>query len=179
MAEPLHIFGYGSLIWHPGFAYETRQVARLSGYHRSFCMWSTHYRGTMTDPGLVLALDRADGARCDGVAFCVADGDAADTLDYLRTRELISSAYAEMVLPVQLADGLTVQAVTYVVNRDHSQYCCGLSLGEQARIIAHSSGLRGRNDEYLFNTVAHLAELGISDPDMADLAGKVRQIAGS
>ena len=176
MADSLWVFGYGSLIWHPGFAFTTRQVARLSGYHRSFCMWSTHYRGTHADPGLVLALDRAEGAHCDGVAFIVPPDNTAATLAYLRERELISSAYCEMRLPVRLADGAEVMAVTYVINRDHPQYAKELSLAEQAAIIARSAGLRGRNDEYLFNTVAHLADLGISDPDMAGLAAEVRRI---
>lgn len=56
------VFGYGSLIWDPGFPVAERAVARASGWHRSFCMRSVHHRGTPEDPGLVLALDAAAGA---------------------------------------------------------------------------------------------------------------------
>ncbi len=92
MHEPLWVFGYGSLIWNPGFPVAERRLARAPGWRRSFCMRSIHHRGTEADPGLVLALDRADGAACDGVAFRVAPGAEAQTLADLRERELISSA---------------------------------------------------------------------------------------
>ncbi len=115
----LWVFGYGSLIWEPGFGYSERAIARLAGWHRSFCMRSIHHRGTEENPGLVLALDAADGAHCDGVVFAVPDDNAVQTLAYLRERELISSAYLEKVLPVTLADGRRVDAVTYVIDPDH------------------------------------------------------------
>lgn len=173
-ANTLWVFGYGSLIWEPGFAYTERAIARLSGWHRSFCMRSIHHRGTPEEPGLVLALDAAEGAHCDGVAFSVASDLAEATLAYLRERELISSAYLEKVLLVALADGRQVQAVAYVIDPDHVQYCGGLDLDEQARIIARAVGGRGRNTDYLWNTAAHLAELGLADPDLDWLADRVR-----
>ena len=97
------VFGYASLIWNPGFPVAEQQLAKLDGYTRSFCMRSIHHRGTPTEPGLVLALDRSEGAECDGVAFRVADGAETNTLAYLRERELISSAYLEEILPLTLA----------------------------------------------------------------------------
>ena len=117
----LWVFGYGSLMWEPGFDWQERVLARLSGWHRSFCMRSIHHRGTEARPGLVLALDAAEGAACDGVAFAVAAANADRTLDYLRERELISSAYLERTLPIALADGRAVEAVTYVIDPDHVQ----------------------------------------------------------
>lgn len=169
----LWVFGYGSLLWEPGFDFEDRIQARLSGWHRSFCMRSIHHRGTVEKPGLVLALDRAENAHCDGVAFEVAADNSADTLTYLRERELISSAYLEKMLPITLSDGRNVEAVVYVIDRDHVQYCGHLTLVEQAEIIAHAVGGRGPNTEYLWNTAAHLAELGIADPDLDWLASEV------
>ncbi len=172
------VFGYGSLIWDPGFDVAERRVARVQGWHRSFCMRSVHYRGTATAPGLVLALDRATGAQCDGVAFRVPDGAEDATLAYLRTREMISDAYLEMRLPVTLQGGQVVRAVTYVINPANGQYCGRLTPGEQAAIIAASAGVRGQNRDYLYATVTHLAELGIGDAELDALAARVREIAG-
>jgi cation transport protein ChaC len=176
--ERLWVFGYGSLIWHPGFPVAERHVARLHGWRRSFCMRSIHHRGSVEAPGLVLALDRADGAMCEGVAFVVAAGAEAETIAILRERELISSAYLEEHLTVELLGGDSVRALTYVIDRDHAQYCGGLPLEDQARIIAHATGGRGPNRDYLFSTASHLGDLGIEDPDLDWLAARVREISG-
>lgn len=173
--QVLWVFGYGSLIWDPGFPFAERRVARLKGWHRSFCMRSIHHRGTVEAPGLVLALDRADGASCAGVVFRVEPGAEAATLQALRERELVSSAYLEMVLDVD-TDAGPVQALTYVIDPGHEQYCGGLALAEQAQIIAGATGGRGPNRDYLWATVAHLAELGISDPDLDWLGREVRAL---
>lgn len=175
----LWVFGYGSLMWDPGFAHVERQVARLDGWHRSFCMKSIHYRGTPEAPGLVLALDAARDSHCTGVAFGVPRRAEADTLAYLHERELISDAYLEQRLPVRLGDGRQVTAVSYVIDRAHPQYCAGLDLETQAGIIARSRGQTGTNADYLWSTTAHLAELGLSDPDLDWLAARVRVLKGA
>ena len=174
MPAPLWVFGYGSLIWNPEFPVAERQIARLHGWHRSFCMHSIHHRGTEAAPGLVLALDQAAGAVCDGVAFRVQPGAEEATIAALRERELISSAYLERHLPVDLADGATVTALAFVIDPDHVQYCGGMALEDQAQIIARAVGGRGPNRDYLFATAEHLAELGIADPDLTWLAARVR-----
>ena len=178
MDAPMWVFGYGSLIWDPGFPVAERQLARLSGWHRSFCMRSIHHRGSETAPGLVLALDEAPGATCAGVAFRVAPGAEAETLTALRERELISSAYLERVLPVTLTTGAQVPALVYVIDPHHVQYCGGLALEDQAQIIATARGGRGPNRDYLFATAAHLHDLGIADPDLDWLAARVRALPG-
>jgi len=175
MDTPLWVFGYGSLIWDPGFAVAERRIARADGWHRSFCMRSIHHRGSVDSPGLVLALDRAEGAACTGLAFRVQPGEEAATLAALRARELVSSAYLERVLTVQTEAG-PLQALTYVIDPDHAQYCGGLAMAEQARIIASAIGGRGLNCDYLWSTAAHLAELGIADPDLEWLAAEVRRL---
>jgi len=172
------VFGYGSLVWNPGFEAKEKVIATLGDYARSFCMRSIHHRGTDDNPGLVLALDAHPGAACEGVAFCVHDGQEQAVLDYLRERELISSAYLERNLAINLSDGRRVTAVTYIVDPDHVQYCGNLPLEEQAGIIAHAVGGRGPNTEYLYNTSAHLTELGIHDDDLAWLVHRVRTLAG-
>jgi glutathione-specific gamma-glutamylcyclotransferase len=177
-AERLWVFGYGSLMWNPGFAWDARMRATLPGFARTFCMRSIHHRGTIEAPGLVLALDPAPGASCRGLAFRVTQGEEGGTLQYLRERELISSAYLEETHRVTLDDGREVAALTYVVDTAHVQYCGGLDLETQARIIARAVGGRGPNTEYLWNTVAHLAELGIEDRDLVWLSHRVRALGG-
>ncbi len=176
MNDDLWIFGYGSLIWDPGFAPVERVLARVSGWRRSFCLASWVHRGRREAPGLVLALDGAPGATCDGVAFRARDDDADAVLAALRERELVTSAYLERWMPVDLADGRQVTAVTYVIDPAHEQYLGGLSPDEQATMIARAVGGRGANADYLFNTAAHLAELGLPDPAMQDLVARVRAL---
>lgn len=170
------VFGYGSLLWNPGFVATDSVVARLDHYARSFCMRSIHHRGTEEHPGLVLALDEMSDVSCRGLALSVASGQEDETLAYLRERELISSAYLEKMLDVTLADGRVVTAVTYVIDPDHVQYCGGLPLEEQAQAIAHAVGQRGPNSEYLFNTAAHLSELNLGDDDLDWLTARVRAL---
>ncbi len=176
MTQSLWVFGYGSLIWNPEFPVAEQSVARAAGWHRSFCMRSIHHRGSEAAPGLVLALDAADGAHCDGVAFRVEPGAEAQTIAALRERELISSAYLERYLPLSLADGRQVEALVFVIDPDHVQYCGGLSREEQARIIAHAIGGRGSNRDYLFATAEHLCALGIADEDLVWLAARVKAL---
>jgi len=171
----LWVFGYGSLIWDPGFPVIERRIARALGWQRSFCMRSIHHRGSPEAPGLVLALDRAAEASCTGIAMRVEAGAEAATLAALRERELVSSAYLEIRLPVQTEAG-PLEALSYVIDPDHAQYCGGLPLEEQARIIARATGGRGANRDYLTATVAHLTELGIGDADLAWLDREVRKI---
>ena len=177
-AKEMWVFGYGSLMWEPGFDHDAAEIALLRGYGRSFCMRSIHQRGTQADPGLVLALDEDANAQCEGLALRVRRGGESDTLAYLRERELISAAYLEMSLPITLRSGTALDAVTFVIDPNHVQYCGGLAPENQAAIIARSVGGRGPNSEYLFNTVAHLGELGLHDPDLVWLADRVREILG-
>jgi glutathione-specific gamma-glutamylcyclotransferase len=171
------VFGYGSLVWQPGFDYSDRQIGRLHGYARSFCMHSIHHRGTQEKPGLVLALDKEEGAYCDGVAFRVPAQTARDTLAALRERELISSAYLEVSCPVDLRTGQQIEALCYVIDPHHVQYTGGIGLEQQARIIAHAVGGKGPNTEYLYNTSQHLADLGLEDDDLIWLSERVRALA--
>lgn len=173
-SEETWVFGYGSLIWRPGFEYAERRRGVLGGYRRSFCMTSVHYRGTPEQPGLVLALDHAASSRCDGVAYLLAPETRDAAIDYLRARELVSNAYDEVAVSLELEDGRAVQALTYVVNRAHAQYRGGLSLEEQCAVIARAVGPMGPNAEYLMNTVAALATLGLNDPELDNLADMVR-----
>lgn len=179
MRGALWVFGYGSLIWNPEFPVAERALATLPGWRRSFCMRSIHHRGTVAAPGLVLALDASPAGSCNGVALRAEPGTEAATIAMLRERELIASAYREVTLPLTLADGRTVAAVAFVVDRAHPQYCGGLPLEEQARIIARATGGRGTNRDYLWQTAAHLADLGLADAELDWLAARVRALCAA
>src|SRR5688572_31561615 len=120
LTEDLWVFGYGSLMWRPGFPFLERAHAHLYGYHRSLCVLSHVHRGTPEKPGLVLGLDR--GGRCHGVAFRVLASEAEATTAYLREREQVTKVYVERRLPVTLDDGREVTALAYIVDRRHPQY---------------------------------------------------------
>lgn len=169
------VFGYGSLLWNPGFEPAETCRAVLKDYHRSFCMLSIHHRGSDEEPGLVLALDTEPGGQCTGVAFRITEQDEDTVLAALRERELISSAYYEDTLPLTLDDGRTVDALCYIINRDHRQYV-QYDLEEQAQIIAHAVGGKGPNPEYLYNTADHLTQMNIKDSDMGWLVTRVKEI---
>lgn len=170
------VFGYGSLMWDPGFHPAETVKARLAGYARRFCLLSTSYRGTAEAPGLVLGLDRDDGAECCGLAMRIAPDHQAEVMAYLHAREMSDEAYAETILPLVLEDGRQVSALAYVIQQDHWQYAGDLPHDEQARIIARASGARGPNADYLFNTTQHLSQIGLADPVMEQLSDHVRQL---
>ena len=170
---PLWVFAYGSLIWNPGFEPAERRLATLADFRRSFCMRSIHHRGSEASPGLVLALDFEEGAACHGLALRAPSGEEPEVLACLRERELISSAYVERSVRLDTEAG-PLGAVAFVMMREHPQYAGGLPLDVQAEVIARATGGRGRNDAYLFSTVAALDDLGIEDEEMARLAALVR-----
>ncbi|WGD29010.1 gamma-glutamylcyclotransferase [Ancylobacter sp. WKF20] len=162
----LWVFGYGSLMWNPGFDYEERVAAKLIGAHRSFCVKSVHWRGTPEKPGLVLGLDQ--GGACIGIAFRIAPERAQATLDYLRAREQVTNIYREAVRRVWLKDGSAraVAAVTFLVDRGHSQYAGKLSREERLHLIRQGHGVGGPNVDYVTATANHLVELGIRDAEL-------------
>ena len=92
MTKEFWIFGYGSLMWRPGFDYVERHAAWIEGYHRALCVYSHVHRGTPERPGLVMGLDA--GGDCRGVAFLVAPERRDATLAYLRARELVRGGRA-------------------------------------------------------------------------------------
>ena len=170
------VFGYGSLMWNPGFAFEERQQARLHGYRRSLCIRSNVYRGTDENPGLVLGLER--GGSCLGVAFRVSDANRQTAIEYLRERELVSNVYKERIISVRLLDGRQYNAVTYVADPVHPQYVRGLGASDAARIVSGASGRSGPNEDYVVNTIQHLKDMGIRDALLENIAAGVRDIRG-
>jgi glutathione-specific gamma-glutamylcyclotransferase len=167
----LWVFGYGSLMWRPGFAFEERVAASVHGFHRSLCVYSHVHRGTPDRPGLVMGLDR--GGSCKGVAFRVAQSDAVATIAYLRAREQVTAVYVERLLPVRLQDGRTRIALTYIVDRAHRQYAGRLAEDDLVRIVAEGVGQSGHNPDYVIRTQAQLSEMGVNDPVLTRVAHRL------
>ena len=166
----LWVFGYGSLMWRPGFAFAEQAPARLMGAHRALCVYSVVHRGTEAEPGLVLGLDK--GGACTGIAFRVAPGVEDETVAYLRAREQVTDVYVERSRPITLLDGSNrrLRALCYLVDPKHQQYAGSLSLEQQLRIVRNGKGQAGGNIEYVLNTVRHLEGVGVHDPLLAALA---------
>ena len=166
----LWVFGYGSLMWRPGFDFEERVPARLVGEHRALCVYSFVHRGTPEKPGLVLGLDR--GGACRGIAFRVAEKNRVATIAYLREREQVTSVYREVMRSVWLEDDARkrVAALAYVVDRGHVQYAGRLSIAEQHRHVLQGHGQSGANRDYVTATVKAIEAEGFRDAPLHQLA---------
>jgi len=178
MADERWVFGYGSLMWRPGFAFVERRAATLHGRRRAFCIYSVHHRGTYERPGLVLGL--APGGTTRGAAFRVADADWPEVYAYLLEREQPTETYIEARRAVRLADGRRVEALVFLSDVHHAQWAGRLSLERQAELIAGGHGLSGRNVDYLRDLVVHLREEAVRDSAMEHLLAMVeaRELAG-
>jgi glutathione-specific gamma-glutamylcyclotransferase len=166
----LWVFGYGSLMWRPGFDFIEQVPARLIGEHRALCVYSFVHRGTPEKPGLVLGLDR--GGACRGIAFRVAAKHRAATVSYLRAREQVTSVYREVMRSVWLEDEARqrVSALAYVVDRGHVQYAGRLSLAEQLHHVQQGHGQSGANRDYVLSTVKAIEAEGFRDAPLHQLA---------
>jgi len=168
------IFGYGSLMWNPGFSPETASKATMHGVHRALCVRSWVHRGTQEQPGLVLGLDR--GGSCHGMAFAVDMAQKDAVIAYLRERELVTQVYLERTRPARLDNGERIEALVYVVDRNHPQYAGKLDDAEIATTVLRGQGKSGRNIDYVENTVSHLREMGIRDPHLEAVARQLGAI---
>src|SRR5712671_4427906 len=162
----LWVFGYGSLMWRPGFEFIEQVPARLIGEHRALCVYSFDHRGTPEKPGLVLGLD------CRGVAFRVAAKQRSDTVDYLRSREQTTNVYREVMRSLWLENEARqrVSALAYVVDRGHVQYAGRLSLTDQLRHVQQGHGRSGNNRDYVLSTVKSIDAQGFRDAQLHQLA---------
>jgi len=165
------VFGYGSLMWRPGFAFAERRGATLHGRRRAFCIYSVHHRGTYERPGLVLGL--APGGACRGAAYRVAEADWPEVYAYLMEREQPTETYLEARRFVRLDDGRRVETLVFLSDVAHSQWAGALSLERQAELIAGAKGLSGPNVDYLRDLVEHLCEMGVHDAGMERLLAMV------
>lgn len=178
MSDERWVFGYGSLMWRPGFDFVERRPATLHGRKRAFCIYSVHHRGTYERPGLVLGL--APGGATRGMAYRVDEAVWPEVYAYLVEREQPTETYVEARRAVRLADGRRAQALVFLSDVRHPQWAGALGLERQAELIAGASGLSGRNVDYLRDLVEHLREEGVRDHGMESLLALVeqRELAG-
>jgi cation transport protein ChaC len=165
------VFGYGSLMWRPGFAFLERHGATLHGRRRAFCIYSVHHRGTHERKGLVLGL--APGGAVKGAAYRIDEAHWPETYAYLREREQPTETYVEARVSVRLAEGRRLEALTFLSDTRHPQWAGVLSLERQADLIAGAHGLSGRNIDYLRDLVEHLRHEGVHDRAMEKLLAMV------
>ncbi len=171
------IFGYGSLMWRPGFEFMSQAHARIRGFHRCLCVYSLHHRGTKAKPGLVLGLDR--GGSCVGVAFQIEPAKWEATMAYLRAREQVSMVYLETIRSVEiLGSNQKVEAVTYVVDRNHPQYARKLSHQSLLKHVLQGEGGMGRCRDYVTSTLEHLRQMNIHDKTLEALGAELHLLGG-
>ena len=172
--EDFWVFGYGSLMWRPGFDHLDRVPARITGLHRALCVYSFVHRGTPERPGLVLGLDR--GGACRGIAYRVAAAARAETIAYLRAREQVTMVYRECTRRIWLDHdpGRPVLALCYMVDRSHPQYAGRLSLDQQLHHVRQGHGHSGANRDYVIATVAAMEALGLREGELHLLAERLK-----
>jgi cation transport protein ChaC len=161
----LWVFGYGSLMWSPGFRYSEKETALVRGYHRALCILSSRYRGTPEKPGLVMGLCR--GGSCWGMAFRVPSARVRRVLAALWKREMLNKVYKPTLIPVTVAPGRRIHALAFVADTAHRQFVKELDLHGRARLVAQGIGQRGRCVDYIRNTLEHMLALGVNDPHLA------------
>ena len=167
------VFGYGSLVWNPLVHHEERRVARMHGFHRSFCLWSHVNRGSLQKPGLVLGLDV--GGSCRGVAFRIAQRRAAEELRLLWRREMVLGVYSPRWATVETASD-TIKAIAFFANRDHANYAGKLPLETVIKTLVSARGQLGTPAEYLLETVRGLVEHGVRDAYLFELRKRLLAI---
>jgi cation transport protein ChaC len=172
----LWVFGYGSLMWRPGFDVLERVPAKLIGMHRALCVYSFVHRGTPEKPGLVMGLDR--GGMCRGVAYRVAAAKREETIAYLREREQVTSVYLETMRRIALEDETRrqVRALCYAVDRGHVQYAGRLSVDESVHYVRQGHGRSGNNRAYVIETVRALEALGYRETELHLVAERLKGV---
>ena len=171
------IFGYGSLMWYPGFPFQERRAARLRGYHRDFCMVSTRNRGTEQAPGLVLSL--CPGGELVGMAYSYDPAREAEVFQYLDEREGLHRAHERCIVPIEFTDGAEPRGVpcwTYLPVITAPNYHGTMPIPKRAELVAQGCGKIGTSYEYLRLLMEELDKLNVREPALAELFEESRRL---
>lgn len=170
------IFGYGSLIFRPGFPHLARERATLRGYARRFYQGSPDHRGTEDAPGRVVTLVEDARAQTVGVVFQIDDAQQEEVLARLDVRE--QGGYVRRDLTLVLDDGRELDALVFYAGPDNAHYLGPASVDEMAAHIAGSVGPSGANVEYLLKLKDALDALDAPCPHINAIVGALRATAG-
>ncbi len=165
------VFGYGSLIWNPGFAYTNATWGVLHGWQRACCRYSFRHRGTPQKPGLVVGL--REGGTCKGVAYAILPSEIGKTFAYLDSRE--GDGYLRQKLPIAFPKGHSprfIEAWVYVPNPQHPSYFGGMNLEHIAPLVAHGLGESGESYVYVKTLLEHLRQQGIHEDELEYVLAK-------
>lgn len=169
----LWVFGYGSLMWRPGFEFVEDAPARVYGFRRALCLWSIEYRGTPEKPGLVFGL--AAGGSCQGRAFRVQRCNRETVLRYLWQREMIRRAYVPTLLSLHIG-GDKWPGLAFVVDTGHPQFVDRLSDEHVASIIDRSRGRGGANRDYFLDSLEHMEQMGVCTKRYRNIRRRLQKV---
>lgn len=165
-AQPLWIFGYGSLLWRREFQADAEWPATVFGWHRAFRMRSRVNRGTPTQPGLVFAL--MAGGSCHGAVFRVPMERAEAELRQLWVREMPTGVYDPKWLTCRTPRG-DVTALAFTLHRRSPNHTGTLPDAQMRHILKHAQGRFGSTIDYLRETALELRRRGIHDREVERL----------
>ncbi len=162
MKGDVWLFGYGSLIWRPSFAFAERRRATLAGWARRFWQGSTDHRGVPGQPGRVVTLVEEAGERCVGVAYRVAAAEAKRVVAELDHRERGGYQRASLALALHGPEAAS-EGEVWVARRDNPNYLGPAPLDAIAAQVRGAHGPSGANLEYVLQLAEALRGLGAED----------------
>ena len=173
----LWVFGYGSLVWKPGFQHGRILVGKVNGFARRFWQGNETHRGTPGRPGRVATLIEEAGCDTYGVAMELTGEEA---LDYLNNREMTLGGYIQKITLFHTADGKHPPfPVLVFVATPKSSYWLGPAQAEQiAEQVVTSSGPSGHNVEYVLKLAEwlHMAVPEAWDEHLFSIEMEVRRL---
>jgi len=169
-SQQVWVFAYGSLIWNPVIHYIDRQVGRVYGFHRRFCLWTPLGRGTPENPGLMLGLDR--GGCCRGIVYQISPDLVQPELLLLWRREMVVGSYIPRWVKVTTSER-SLFAIAFLIDRSRSSYAGNLDMATTVQTLATAQGELGSSVDYLNQTIAGLAQAGIYDQGLLNLQQQV------
>ncbi|CAI9094872.1 OLC1v1030695C1 [Oldenlandia corymbosa var. corymbosa] len=178
------VFGYGSLVWNPGFDYDEKVIGFIKNYRRVFDLACIDHRGTPEQPARTCTLEEAEGAICWGAAYCVWGGPEKEkaAMEYLRKRECEYDLETLVDFYKEGGDS-DLPALTGVIvftstpDPINNKYYLGPApLEDMARQIATAFGPCGNNRDYLFLLEKAMFDLGHEEDYIIELANEVRKV---
>jgi len=181
----LWVFGYGSLVWNPGFDFDEKIIGFIKDYRRVFDLACIDHRGTPEHPARTCTLEVMEGAVCWGAAFCVKGGIEKErvAMQYLERRECEYDTKASVDFYKEgddLFPAVTgVLVLTSTPDKENNKYYLGPApLEEMARQIATAHGPCGNNRDYLFLLEKAMLDIGHEDDYVIELAKEVTKELG-